>query len=135
MSDRFVDISSIVHSLDLSHKVLIKESFSDDELAHLYKNASAFVYPSKSEGFGLPLLEAMHFEVPIASSDASCLPEIAGDAVAYFDPHSPGSIARAIGQLLENEALRKKLVEKGRARVKEFTWTKTAEQLLSVFMH
>ena len=66
MSKRFTDINKIISNLGLLEKVIIKASVSDGELAQLYKNAFIFVYPSLSEGFGLPLLEAMYFKIPIA---------------------------------------------------------------------
>lgn len=132
ISKRFVDIYSIAKDLNLLERIFFKESVTDTELAQLYKNAYVFVYPSLSEGFGLPLLEAMYFEIPIAASKGSCIPEIAEEAVLYFNPYDYKSIANALDQLLINNDLRKLLIQKGREQVKKFTWSKTAEQLMAI---
>lgn len=101
---------------------------SDRELANAYKHASAFVYPSLYEGFGIPLLEAMHYGCPVIASDASCFPEIGGDAVLYFKPDSADDLTGKIKLILENSELRDKLINKGYEREKLFSWDKCAEE-------
>jgi len=106
---------------------------SGAELEGLWSLAEAFVFPSLYEGFGLPVLEAMARGVPVACSDASSLPEVAGDAALLFDPHDPRAIAQALTRLLTDEELRAQLRNRGAARAKEFTWQRTARLTLDSY--
>ncbi|HSW80739.1 MAG TPA: glycosyltransferase family 1 protein [Candidatus Saccharimonadales bacterium] len=106
---------------------------SDGELRWLYEHCAAYVFPSLSEGFGLPALEAMAHGAPVVSSNATCLPEIYGDAAHYFDPTEVEEMAKAIGDVLKKPELRKKLIKAGKARVKTFSWRRMAEQTLDVY--
>jgi len=106
---------------------------SDAELKWLYQHAAAYVFPSFSEGFGLPALEAMVHGVPVASSNATCLPEVCGDAAAYFDPASPADMAKTIALLLSDSKLRADLVKKGYAQASKFSWERMAQQTLEVY--
>ncbi len=106
---------------------------SDAELKYMYEHASLYVFPSFSEGFGLPALEAMVHGVPVASSNATCLPEVCGDAAHYFDPQSPADMAQAIDDILSNDKLRADLVARGHERVKQFSWNRMAQQTLQVY--
>lgn len=99
---------------------------SDEDLEGLYAAATCFAFPSLAEGFGLPVLEAMQRGVPVACSAAGPLPEIAGDAVRYFDPLDVPGIALALSDLLRSDRLREKLAEGGRERARGFTWERTA---------
>jgi glycosyltransferase involved in cell wall biosynthesis len=99
----------------------------------LYAAASVFAYPSLLEGFGLPILEAMRRDVPVACSNLSALPEIAGDAAELFDPHDVDAIACSIARLLDDEARRAELVARGRRRWTEFTWERAASATLDVY--
>jgi glycosyltransferase involved in cell wall biosynthesis len=103
------------------------------ELESLWTLAQAFVFPSLYEGFGLPVLEAMARGVPVACSDASSLPEVAGDAALLFDPHDEGAIADALRRLLDDAMLREQLRARGLARVSEFTWQRTARLTLESY--
>jgi glycosyltransferase involved in cell wall biosynthesis len=101
---------------------------SSDELVDLYRNAACLVFPSLYEGFGLPPLEAMACACPVASSNATSLPEVCGDAAEYFDPLSPEDMASAILRALEG-----RLVERGLAHAAEFTWDACARAHDSVY--
>jgi glycosyltransferase involved in cell wall biosynthesis len=106
---------------------------SEGEKRWMFQNAEAYVVASLSEGFHIPGLEAMYEDCPVISSDASCLPEVYGDAAYYFDPHKPEGLAKAIEEVVTDEKLPKKLVEEGRKRVKKFSWRKMAEQTFDAY--
>ena len=106
---------------------------SAEELEGLWTVAQAFAYPSLYEGFGLPVLEAMARGVPVACSNASSLPEVAGDAALLFEPHDEAAIASALQRLLDDPALAENLRARGLARVREFTWERTARLTLDSY--
>jgi glycosyltransferase involved in cell wall biosynthesis len=99
----------------------------DADLEGLYALATLVAFPSLYEGFGLPVLEAMLRGVPVACSDRSSLPEVAGDAALLFDPEDANAIRAALERLLGDAALRADLVAKGRERARHFTWERTAD--------
>jgi len=105
----------------------------DPQLAWLYENAECYVFPSLSEGFGLPGLEAMQYGCPVASSNATCLPEVYGPAAHYFDPLDIEDMNRAIDDVLTNSSLRKKLVISGRKQLDKYSWERMAAQTLQVY--
>jgi glycosyltransferase involved in cell wall biosynthesis len=105
----------------------------DAEMEGLYAAATAFVFPSLSEGFGLPLLEAMARGVPVASSNRPPMTEVAGDAALLFDPTRPRAIADAVARLLDDAELRARLRAAGRERVARFTWARTARETLATY--
>ena len=106
----------------------------DNQLAWLYRNADAYVFPSLMEGFGLPGIEAMQYDTPLISSDATCLPEIYGNAAHYFNPTEPDDIARAILDVLDNPNLRNQLIANGQVRRDQFSWQRMAEQTHNVYL-
>jgi alpha-1,3-rhamnosyl/mannosyltransferase len=106
---------------------------AEADLPTLYTAALLFIFPSKYEGFGLPVLEAMACGTPVACSNTSCLPEVAGDAALMFDPTSVEAIADTIGCLLQDSDLRVELRERGLARAAQFSWQQTAQQTLYLY--
>lgn len=106
----------------------------DDQLNWLFKNCTAYVFPSLMEGFGLPALEAMAHGAPVVSSNATCLPEVYGDSVIYFDPTDISAIANAITQVLDNPELRDELVQKSKQKVGEYSWERMATQTHDIYM-
>ena len=106
---------------------------SDDELAWLYQNTQAYVFPSLMEGFGLPGLEAMMHDAPVASSSATCLPEVYGEAAKYFDPTSVQDMANTVAEIIDNEATRKDLIKKGKTQAAKYSWQRMAEQTKAVY--
>lgn len=106
---------------------------SDGQLKWLYENTAAYVFPSLSEGFGLPGLEAMAHGAPVVSSDATSLPEIYGEGAYYFEPTDVEAMAKAIKAVLTKPDLRKKLIKEGTKQVKKYSWKRMAEQTLDVY--
>jgi glycosyltransferase involved in cell wall biosynthesis len=102
------------------------------QLANVYANAEAFVFPSIYEGFGFPLLEAMSHGVPSIAARSSSLPEIGGDAALYFEPRDAQALASLIQRVTSDATLREQLATRGRARAAEFRWDVTAEKTLEV---
>jgi len=105
----------------------------DDVLLGLYRRAAAFVYPSRYEGFGMPLLEAMAAGCPVVCSNAGSLPEVGGEAAEYFDPEQPDDLARAIEDVIFSHERQECLRRLGYERASEFTWRRTAEKTLEVY--
>jgi glycosyltransferase involved in cell wall biosynthesis len=122
------EIRTKAGSLGIADRVRILDWVADEDLEGLYRAADCFVFPSLAEGFGLPVLEAMARGVPVACSNASSLPEVAGDAARYFDPLRVSEIAGSIAELLENAELRDRLIQAGRRRAERFSWERTARE-------
>ncbi|WP_448207504.1 glycosyltransferase family 4 protein [Azospirillum sp. sgz302134] len=112
---------------------LHQHTLSAADLAWAYAHAEAFVFPSLYEGFGLPILEAFANGCPAVLSDRSCFPEIAADAALYFDPATPDALAEALDRVLDDAALRARLIEAGRRRAYDFTWTAAVDRLLALY--
>lgn len=113
--------------------VIFTDFVSEGRLRWLYEHCSAYVFPSLSEGFGLPGLEAMLHGAPVVSSNATCLPEIYGEAAHYFDPRDTQAMSDAINEVLTDTNLRQSLVEKGRVQASQYSWKRMAEQTLEIY--
>jgi len=120
-------------ALGIADDVRFPAWLSSTELEGLWSIARAFVFPSLYEGFGLPVLEAMARGVPVACSNASSLPEVAGDAALMFDPNDHAAIAEALQRLLGDPVLVATLRARGLARVRDFTWERTARLTLDSY--
>lgn len=105
----------------------------DVVLSSLYTHASAFIYPSLYEGFGIAPLEAMSCNCPVVCSDRSSIPEVVGDAAEFFDPYSPESIAYAIESVLYSPERTQTLIQLGKQRVKRFSWESCAKQTADIY--
>lgn len=105
----------------------------DAQLADLYRGAELFVYPSMYEGFGIPPLEAMSFDCPVACSNTSSIPEVVGDAAFFFDPSDVASIENALVKISESNVLRNSLIRRGRKRIEVFSWKKCAEETVDIY--
>ncbi|MEY9324877.1 glycosyltransferase family 4 protein [Sinorhizobium fredii] len=108
---------------------------SDDDLAKALSQALCFLFPSRIEGFGLPAIEAMALGCPLIASNAPCLPEICADAVLYADPEDAESWVSAVRELCNDDGLRRRLIDKGRARAKAFSWRAIAETYLHLMAY
>lgn len=125
------ELRALAGELGVSGRVRFPDWLSDAELEGLYALASVFVLPSLIEGFGLPVLEAMVRGVPVACSNISALPEVAGDAALLFDPESQGEVTAAVRRLLEDRALAERLIARGHERAGHFTWKRTGAASLA----
>ena len=123
----------LIQELALRVDQVRQVSGDDAILAEHYRNASALVYPSCYEGFGLPPLEAMANQCPVVSSHASAMPEVIGDAAEFFDPFDRDSIASAIQNVVQSQARTNDLIAKGLTRVQQFTWQACAGQHLALY--
>lgn len=113
--------------------VLFTGFISEGQLRWLYENCQAYVFPSLSEGFGLPALEAMRHGAPVVSTNATCSPEIYQGAAYYFDPRDVPEMAQKITDVLDNKKLRKELITAGTMHAKSFSWQRMAKQTLEVY--
>lgn len=123
----------LILELGLQGAARVEGCVPDGRLAALYRNAVALVYPSLYEGFGIPLLEAMACECPVAASDTSSIPEVAGDAGLLFDPTDTEAMAHAMERLLEDRELRASMIARGRERAAGFTWEKSVAATVEVY--
>jgi glycosyltransferase involved in cell wall biosynthesis len=104
-----------------------------EKINQVYHEADLLLYPSRLEGFGLPVLEAFACGVPVVTSNTTSLPEVAGNAALLVNPEDPQSIAEAVKKTMENPRLRRQLVQRGLKRAKMFTWEKTAKKTLTIY--
>jgi glycosyltransferase involved in cell wall biosynthesis len=128
-----LELRERARSLGLEGDVRFPAWVSTAELEGLWALARGFVFPSLYEGFGLPVLEAMARGVPVACSDASALPEVAGAAALLFNPIDEPAIAEALGRLLDDAQLRERLRTLGLERAEQFTWERTAKLTLESY--
>ncbi len=113
--------------------VIFTDFIPDEQLRWLYEHCAAYIFPSLSEGFGLPGLEAMIHGAPVVSSNATCLPETHGDAALYFDPLDVQDMSAKIAEVIDNGSLRSSLIAKGKKHVIGFSWERMAKQTLAVY--
>ncbi len=126
-------IEHAIGELQLAGRVVFPGYVAEEDLPRIYQMADIFVFPSLYEGFGIPLLEAMSMEVPVIASDQACLREIGGDAALYFDLDKIDSLAELLYSLEVVGAQKQALIEKGKLRIKEFSWQKSATKLIALY--
>lgn len=122
----------LVRTLGVEKRIRFVGYVSDAQLTYLYSKARALVFPSLIEGFGMPVLEAMSMGLPVITSSQGALAEVAGDAALLVDPRYPEDIAAAMSRIADEPQLREELTEKGLARAGQFSWQKTAGEMLGI---
>ena len=113
--------------------ILFTDFVEDDQLNWLYAHTDAYIFPSLMEGFGLPGLEAMAHGAPVISSNATCLPEVYGEAAKYFDPTNIHEMTRVITNVLSDEKLRMQLSTAGYQQIKKYSWKKMAQETYEIY--
>jgi glycosyltransferase involved in cell wall biosynthesis len=129
----YPDPRPLVRRLGLEAQVVVTGRVSETDKTLLYGAATAFVFPSLYEGFGIPVLEAMACGAPVITSNVSSLPEVAGDAAILVDPTSIEAVADAMVRLVNDPALREELQARGFRRASEFSWDESAVRTLDVY--
>jgi glycosyltransferase involved in cell wall biosynthesis len=131
----YPDPMPLVRELGIAHRVIFTGSISDDEKIALYQMADCSVAPSLYEGFGLTPLEAMACGTPVVAADASCTPEVVGDAALLVAPQDVTAFAAAMIRVLSDEGLARQLRQRGRDRARQFSWGRTATATRAVYQH
>ena len=126
------ELRALARELNVKDRVHLPAWLDDADLEGLYRLARCVALPSRLEGFGLPVLEAMARGVPVACSDRTALPEVAGEAGLLFDPDDGESVTAALARLIADEPLRRELAARGRERAARFTWEATAEATVAL---
>ena len=119
--------------LGLKSGEVVQTGGLDDVLSALYRDARCFIYPSMYEGFGIPPLEAMSFGCPVVSSNTSSIPEVVGDAAISVDPGDVEAMRAAIERAAFDEDVRRDLVSRGAARIRQFSWSNCAEETMKIY--
>jgi len=127
------DEVTMIRALGLEQHQVTQLGGSDRLLANLYKGASAFIYPSLYEGFGIPPLEAMAYSCPVVCSNRSSIPEVVGDAGEYFEPSDIESMRKAVERVVGSYSRREQLIEQGHIRLKAFSWDRCATETLDIY--
>ena len=130
---KYPELIEEIKKLDMARSVKLIGFVPDEDLPVIYNNALAFVFPSYSEGFGLPALEAQACSVPVISAESTSLPEVLGDGASFFNPSSSNDLAKKMLNIAEDDGLRNKLIDRGLENIKRFSWEKTAEKTLEVY--
>lgn len=126
-------LKALTERLRIDSKVVFTGFVEEDMLPYLYNGAEVFVYPSFYEGFGLPPLESMSCGTPVITSNVSSIPEVVQDAGILIDPYDTSNLINALGNLINNDNLKKELSSKGLLKAAEFSWDRTAVQTLEAY--
>ncbi|MDI3496205.1 MAG: hypothetical protein PWQ35_226 [Patescibacteria group bacterium] len=122
------EVKYIIEEYNLNEEVIMPGWIEEDDLPYILSGASAFIFPSKHEGFGIPLLQAMACGVPVAASDIPVFREVGADAFLGFDQQDKEAMAKAMVTLVKDQSLREKLISRGYKRAAEFSWEKCARE-------
>jgi len=122
-----------INRLGLEKEVIFAGGIPEKDLSPVYSGATAFVFPSLHEGFGLVTLEAMACQIPVITHKSDAVSEVVGDAAMFVDAEDVAQLAHAMGEIIQNEELRNDLINKGVLRARQFTWECCAQKTLNVY--
>lgn len=126
------EVKYLINEFSVEGEVLTTGWVEEEHLPHIYNAAAAFIFPTKYEGFGIPLLQAMASGTPIAASRVAAVPEIVGEAALFFNPDDIGEMAKVMANVAQDKTTAERLRQLGLTRVKLFSWDKCARETLSV---
>ncbi len=126
------EVKYVIEEFNINGEVIMPGWIEEEDMPYIYNGATAFIFPSRYEGFGIPLLQAMGCHLPIAASSIPVFKEIAGEAALFFDPNNIRSISSAINRIITDDKLRKELIAEGNSRIKKFSWEKCAKETLDL---
>lgn len=126
------EIDDLILSYDLSDKVVYLGYVSDEDLHCIYQKARAMVFPSSFEGFGMPIIEAFKYRLPVVAANNTSISEVVGDAGLLFETNNFEMLVKSIKKILLNNNLREQLIDKGTQRARIFTWENTAKKTLLI---
>lgn len=124
----FDEVKYAIEEFNLNKDIVMPGWVEEYDLPYIYNGAAAFIFPTKHEGFGIPILQSLACGLPTAVSDIPVLREVAGDAVSYFNPGSRQEISQAMEDLVSNQSLREDLIARGYKKVQGFGWRKCAQE-------
>lgn len=131
--DDSVKIKETIFNEQLQDSVILTGYLNDQEVEIMYQHATLYVFPSINEGFGIPVLEAFKYKVPLLIADNTCLPEITSNAGMLFNPYNKKELSNAILKLLKDTSLRENFIQLGTKRLENFSWDITAKDLMELF--
>lgn len=124
----FDEVKYVIEQFNLTRQIYISGWIAEEDMPYIFSATTAFIFPTKYEGFGIPILQAMACQVPVIASDLEVLREVAQDAALFFDVNSPTQLADYLINISDNLDLRKELIDRGKERVKNYSWQKTAQE-------
>lgn len=127
------EILKTINELQLNDQVIFPGYVSNEDLVLYYQNAKAYIFPSLNEGFGLPILEAFSFNIPVIAANNTCMPEVGGNAALYFNPYDVDELSKKMELLLHDQELKELLINRGKERLELFSWDLTVNQFIRLF--
>ncbi len=128
----FDEVKYVIEEFNLSRYIYIPGWIIEEDMPYIFSAAAAFVFPTRHEGFGIPILQAMACQVPVIASDLPVLREVAQEAALFFNSNSPSQLADYLIEISENIDLRKSLIKKGKEQIKDYSWERSAKKTLKL---
>jgi glycosyltransferase involved in cell wall biosynthesis len=126
------ELEDFYNKMQFKNDIIWIEKIERNNLLHVLQHAFALVYPSFFEGFGIPIIEAMSYGVPVITSNVSCMPEVAGNAAILVNPNDTNEIANAMNELIADKQLYSNLQQLGKKRAQDFDWNTSAKEVVEI---